>query len=346
MIDVSEIGKANLKWDALGFSYTKTPFRFHATFKDGHWSTGELLEENSLSISEGSTALNYGQGAFEGLKAFATEDGRVALFRPDMNARRLAQSAERLIMPVVPEELFLRAAKEVVKANLAFVPPFGSGASLYLRPLLIGVGDNLGIQPANEYQFVVFCSPTGPYFNAKKTSVKLVIFDEYDRAATHGIGHIKASANYAATLQAKLKAKSLGYDEVLYLDSSEHRYIDETGASNFFVIRDDLLVTPKSSSILESITRLSLVDIAKHLGITVEHRALPLEEIKAFDEAGCCGTAAVIAPVSSIQHNQEKYEFKIGHDTTYYKLGQHLTAIQQNRKDQIKAFSDWQFFID
>lgn len=345
MTNFPNIGKANLAWEQLGFSYTKTPYRFRAYYKDGQWSAGEILADNVLHISEGSTALNYGQAAFEGLKAFATQDNQAVLFRPDMNARRMAHTAQRLMMPEVPAELFIRAAQELVSANIEYLPPFGSKAALYLRPLLIGVGDNLGVQPAREYIFTIFCSPTGPYFSNADEAVKLIVFDDYDRAASHGIGHVKASANYAATLQAKMKAKAEGFGEVLYLDTEHHKYIEETGASNFFVIKDNLFVTPRSPSILEGITRLSLIDIAKEMGMTVEHRPLALSEISDFDEAGCCGTAAVLAPVSLVQHGKQCYQFEVGEQTRSHALKQQYQAVQHNQSERQEKFKGWLTFV-
>ncbi len=339
-------GTANLPWKDLGFSYVKTPYRFQAHYKNGAWSTGELVEDNTITISEGATALNYSQEAFEGLKARATADGRVAIFRPHANAERLTRSALRLAMQAVPHDLFLRAVTEVVRANAAFVPPYdGSGASFYLRPLLLGIGDKLGLQAAEEYLFRVYASPVGPYFSGNKRTIRLITCDN-DRAATRGIGHIKAGGNYAGTLLDRAKAKAAGYDDLLFLDSATRTYIDEVGSANFFAIKGNTLISAASPSILPSITRLSLLEVAPHLGLNVEERPIKLSEIADFDEVGCCGTAVVVAAISEINTPQRVYTFadEVGPQTQ--KIYNALHAIQCHTTEALPAFASWLSFVD
>ncbi|MEA4884183.1 MAG: branched-chain amino acid aminotransferase [Clostridia bacterium] len=310
---MSNVEKAVLDWSKLGFSYIKTDKRYIAHWKDGNWSEGKLIEDNVLHISEGSTALHYGQQCFEGLKSFTMADGRVAIFRPNENAKRMRRSAETLLMPQVPEEMFVNACIEVVKANMKWVPPYGHGASFYLRPLLIGVGDNLGVRPAREYTFLVLGSPVGPYFKAGLQPVNFIVTD-YDRAAPNGTGHIKVGGNYAASLLAHELAAKAGFQDAIYLDPATHTYIEEVGAANFFgITRDNRFVTPKSNSILPSITRFSLLHIAGNcLGMQVEERPVRIDSIDEFSEAGCCGTAAVISPIGAISYKGKLHVFGDG----------------------------------
>lgn len=300
----------NLNWDNLGFSYRKTDYRYISHFKDGTWDEGQLVEDNILEISEAATALHYGQAAFEGLKAFRTKDGDINIFRPIENAKRLRKSAERLLMAPFPEKRFIQAVQEVVKANEDWIPPYGHDASLYIRPLLIGSGNKIGVDPADEYIFTIFVLPVGSYFGGSLKPSHFVISD-FDRAAPKGTGAAKAAGNYGSSLMPASKAKDAGYSDAIYLDPSKHEKIEEIGSSNFFAItKDGTFVTPDSPSILPGITRHSLMQLAEEeLGLKVEHREVYVNEFENFVEAGSCGTAAVITPIASITYDDKKYEF-------------------------------------
>lgn len=303
-------GPENLNWDDLGFSYRKTDYRYISHFKNGSWDEGQLVEDNTLELNEAATALHYGQAAFEGLKAFRTKGGDINIFRPNENAKRLRQSAERLLMAPFPEVRFIQAVKEVVKANEDWIPPYGHGASLYIRPLLIGSGDKIGVGPADEYIFTVFVMPVGSYFGGSLKPAHFVISD-FDRAAPKGTGAAKAAGNYGSSLMPASKAKEAGYSDAIYLDPSQHEKIEEIGSSNFFAVtKDNTFVTPDSPSILPGITRQSLMQLAEEeLGLKVEHREVYVNEFDSFTEAGSCGTAAVITPIASITHNDKKHDF-------------------------------------
>ena len=299
--------KKNIDWANLDFSYKKTDYRFVANYKDGAWDEGELTTDDKIVMSECAGVLQYAQTVFEGLKAYTTEDGKIVIFRPDLNAKRMAESAERLRIPVYPEEKFIEAVKKVVKANEAYVPPYGSGASLYLRPYSFGSDPVIGVKPATEYQFRVLATPVGPYFKGGIKPLTIRVCD-YDRAAPHGTGHIKAGLNYAMSLYAIVDAHEQGFDENMYLDAATRTKVEETGGANFlFVTKDGTIVTPKSDTILPSITRRSLMYVAEHyLGLKVEHREVYKNELKDFAECGLCGTAAVISPVGKIvDHGEE-----------------------------------------
>ncbi|MDR5658793.1 branched-chain amino acid aminotransferase [Serpentinicella sp. ANB-PHB4] len=300
----------NIDWENLGFSYIKTDYRYISKWKDGQWDNGELVKDNNLTISEASTALHYGQQCFEGLKAYRTKDGSIQLFRPDENAKRINRSARRVLMPDVPEEKFIDACKQVVKANEHFVPPYGSGATLYLRPFLIGVGDNIGVKPAPEFLFCVFCLPVGPYFKGGLTPVNFII-SEYDRAAPYGTGEAKVGGNYAASLYPHELAVKQGFADCIYLDPATHTKIEEVGAANFFgITKDNKFITPQSPSILPSITKYSLMHIAsEYLGMEVEERDVLVDHLDEFAEAGACGTAAVITPIGGIHHKGKLHVF-------------------------------------
>lgn len=320
-------------WSQLDFSYRYVPYRFHVYWKEGNWDNGRLVKENRISIDEGAVCLHYGQEIFEGMKAQRSRDGRIFLFRPRENARRFRKSARRLMMPEVPEALFLRAIKETVIANKEYVPPHGTGASLYIRPFMIGIGENLGVRPAREYLFVVFVTPVGPYFKAGFKPIKLKVETYYDRAAAHGVGQAKAGGNYSASLYPLKLARDEGYEEVVYLDPLKHAYFEETGASNvYFVFKDNVIATPKSDSILESITRQSVMQVARNdFGYRVENRPVSVKEIDKFIEVGACGTAAVITPVGVLGYRDRVYRFyaggkKPGPVTT--RLYEYLTALQ------------------
>ena len=300
----------NIDWNNLGFNYIKTDYRYISYFKDGKWDNGTLIEDNMLSISEASTALHYGQQCFEGLKAYRTKSGKIQLFRPDENAKRLNSSLRKLLMPEIPIEKFIDACKQVVKANEHFVPPYGTGGTLYLRPLVIGIGDNIGVKPASEYIFVVFCMPVGSYFKAGMTPCNFMI-TEYDRAAPFGTGGNKVGGNYAASLHPHQIAVDRGFADCIYLDPATKKNIEEVGAANFFgITKNNEFITPKSPSILPSITKYSLMHIAEnYLGMQVYERQVPIDTIDEFIEAGACGTAAVITPIGGIEYKGKLHVF-------------------------------------
>lgn len=291
----------NIDWSKLGFGYTKTDFRYVSMWKDGAWDEGKLVEDNMISISEASTAIHYGQQCFEGLKAYRTPNGDIQLFRPDENAKRMNRSCRRILMPEMPIEKFIDAAMQVVKANEHFVPPYGTGAALYLRPYVIGVGHNLGVRPAPEFMFGIFCVPVGPYFKGGMAPVNFTIAD-MDRAAPHGTGAAKVGGNYAGSLLPHKEAVDKGFADCIYLDPATHTKIEEVGAANFFgITKDNKFVTPVSPSILPSITKYSLMHLAeKFLGMEVEERDCRVDALDEFVEAGACGTAAVITPIGGI----------------------------------------------
>lgn len=301
---------ANINWSELGFSYMKTDKRYISYWKDGKWDDGQLVEDNKLNISEASTALHYGQECFEGLKAYRTKEGSIQLFRPDENAKRMQLSCKRLLMPEVPVEKFVNACIEVVKANEKFVPPYGTGATLYLRPFLIGVGDTVGVKPATEYIFCIFCMPVGPYFKGGMAPVNFITTD-YDRAAPSGTGKAKVGGNYAGSLLPHAEAVKKGFADCIYLDPSTHTKIEEVGAANFFgITKDNKFVTPISNSILPSITKYSLLYVAKeYLGMEVEERDVLIDKLDEYVEAGACGTAAVISPIGGIEHKGKLHVF-------------------------------------
>lgn len=334
-----------IDWSNLGFSYIKTPWRFLATWKDGSWNEGELTEDNYLHIHEGSTALHYGQQCFEGLKAYRRKDGGINLFRPDENSKRMNRSAYRLRMPEVPEDFFLDAVKQVVKENQEYVPPYGSGATLYIRPLLIGVGENIGVSPAPEYIFTVFCMPVGPYFKGGLTPTNFIVSD-YDRAAPNGTGAAKVGGNYAASLLPGYEAHQRKFSDCIYLDPETHTKIEEVGSANFFgITADNEFVTPKSPSILPSITKYSLLHLAQHsLGLTPVEGDVYLNELDRFVEAGACGTAAVISPIGGIQNGEDFHVFysetEVGPQTKA--LYDQLTGIQFG---DIAAPTGWIFDV-
>ena len=299
----------DIEWEKLGFGYIKTPYRFVADFRRGKWNKGRMTTYDKIVVPESAGVLQYAQTAFEGLKAYTAKDGRIVTFRPDLNAERMNQSAARLEMPTLPEGMFMQAVEKVVSANKEFIPPYGSGASLYLRPYMFGSSPVIGVKPAEEYQFRLFATPVGPYFKGGAKPITLRVCD-YDRAAPHGTGHIKAGLNYAMSLHAIVDAHNCGFDENMYLDAATRTFVEETGGANFiFVTKDGAIVTPKSDSILPSITRRSLCYVAEnYLNMRVEHRPVTFEEVKDFAECGLCGTAAVISPVGRIfDHGEEIY---------------------------------------
>lgn len=297
-----DIRPENIDWENLGFSYIKTDYRFISYWEDGEWDEGELTTDNKVHIEEGSTALHYGQQCFEGMKAYRTSDGSIQLFRPYENAKRMRRSCERLLMAEYPEDKFVEAVKKVVKANEEWVPPYGTGSSLYIRPYMIGVGDNIGVSAAKKYIFSVFVMPVGPYFKGGLTPTNFVVTD-YDRAAPKGTGAAKVGGNYAGSMMPGAEAKKNGFSDAVYLDPETHTKIEEVGSANFFgITHDDVFVTPDSPSILPSITKYSLLWLAEHrLGLKVEEGDVYVNELDRFKEAGAMGTAAVVAPIGGLQ---------------------------------------------
>ena len=327
--------KKNIDWSNLGFGYVKTDYRFVSDFKDNAWDEGRMSQDETVVINECAGVLQYAQTVFEGMKAYTTQDGRIVTFRPDLNASRLADSARRLEMPVFPEDRFVEAVVNTVKANAAYVPPYGSGATLYIRPYMFGTNPVIGVKPADEYQFRIFTTPVGPYFKGGVKPLTIRISD-FDRAAPHGTGHIKAGLNYAMSLHAIMDAHTQGYDENMYLDAATRTKVEETGGANFlFITKDGKVVTPKSDSILPSITRRSLMYVAKeYLGLEAEEREVYLDEVKDFAECGLCGTAAVISPVGKIVDHGKEICFPSGMDAmgpVTQKLYETLTGIQMGR---------------
>jgi branched-chain amino acid aminotransferase len=334
--------KKNIDWANLGFGYIKTDYRYVSNFKEGAWDAGVITEDDKVVLSECAGVLQYAQTCFEGLKAYTTEDGKIVCFRPDLNAERMEDSAKRLEMPVFPKERFVDAVVQVVKANAAFVPPYGSGATLYIRPYMFGSNPVIGVKPADEYQFRILTTPVGPYFKGGAKPITIKVSD-FDRAAPHGTGHIKAGLNYAMSLHAIVTAHEEGFAENMYLDAATRTKVEETGGANFiFVTKDNKVVTPKSSSILPSITRRSLLYVAKeYLGLEVEEREVFFDEVKDFAECGLCGTAAVVSPVGKIVDHGKEICFPAGMEKmgpTTQKLYDTLTGIQMGR---IEAPEGW-----
>lgn len=334
--------KKNIDWENLGFAYQKTDKRFVANYKNGAWDDGVLTDDAMITMSECAAVLQYAQTCFEGLKAYTTEAGRIVMFRPDLNAARMEDSCRRLIMPVYPQDKFVEAVAKTVEANAAYVPPYGSGASLYIRPYMFGINEVIGVKPAEEYQFRVFTTPVGPYFKGGVKPLTIKVSD-FDRAAPHGTGNIKAGLNYAMSLYPIVTAHEEGFDENMYLDPGSRTYVEETGGANFiFVTKDNTIVTPLSDSILPSITRRSLMVVAeKYLGLKVEHRKVRFDEVKDFVECGLCGTAAVISPVGKIVNHGEKICLPSGMDKMgpiTQKLYDTLTGIQMGH---IEAPEGW-----
>lgn len=332
----------NLDWGNLGFSYMKLPYRYLAYYKNGRWEKGELTEDATLHMSESSPCLHYGQQAFEGMKAYRTKDGSVQLFRPDQNAKRLQRTSDRLLMPQVPTDMFVDAVKQVVRANEEYVPPYGTGGTLYIRPLLLGIGDIIGVKPADEYIFTVFAMPVGNYFKGGLQPTNFLIQEEYDRAAPHGTGAAKVGGNYAGSFVPGQYAKTNGFSDVIYLDPATHTKIEEVGSANFFgITADNEFITPLSPSILPSITKYSLLYLAEHrLGMKAIEGDIFIDDLDKFVEAGACGTAAVISPIGGVQHGDEFHVFysetEVGPVTR--KLYDELTGIQFG---DVKAPEGW-----
>ena len=334
--------KKILDWENIGFSYIQTDKRYVSNYKDGKWDEGVLTDDANITMNECAGVLQYAQTCFEGMKAYTTEDGRIVTFRPDLNAQRMEDSCRRLEMPVYPQDKFVEAVVETVKANAAYVPPYGSGATLYIRPFMFGIDSIIGVKPANEYQFRVFTTPVGPYFKGGVKPITICVSD-FDRAAPHGTGHIKAGLNYAMSLHAIVTAHANGFDENMYLDSATRTKVEETGGANFiFVTKDNKVVTPHSDTILPSITRRSIMYVAEHyLGLEVEERDVYFDEVKDFAECGLCGTAAVISPVGKGVDHGKEICFPSGMEKmgpTIQKLYDTLTGIQMGH---IEAPEGW-----
>ena len=334
--------KKDIDWGNLGFAYMPTDKRFVANYKNGAWDDGTLTSDPNVVLNECACVFQYSQSCFEGLKAYTTEDGHIVTFRPDLNAERMANSARRLEMPAYPEDKFVEAVVKTVEANEAYVPPYGSGATLYIRPYMFGSNAVIGVKPAEEYQFRILTTPVGPYFKGGAKPLTIRVSD-FDRAAPHGTGHIKAGLNYAMSLHAIVSAHQEGYDENMYLDAATRTKVEETGGANFiFVTKDGTVVTPKSDSILPSITRRSLMYVAEHyLGLKAETREVYFDEVKDFAECGLCGTAAVISPVGKIVDHGKEICFPSGMTEmgpVTKKLYETLTGIQMGR---IEAPEGW-----
>ena len=344
-----EVSKKNLDWGDLGFDYIKTDFRYSALYENGEWSAGSLISDEQIVIHEGAPSLHYAQQCFEGMKAQTTADGSVCLFRPALNWERMNATAPRLLIPPVPEELFLNAIEETIRANYPWIPPYGSGAALYVRPMLIGVGENLGLKPAEKYEFRVFVSPVGPYYKNSGMAVISLAVSKFDRAAPNGTGKYKAGANYAGGLLATLNAQDLGANEALYLDSAQNRYIDEAGSANIVIFtKDQKLITPSSEAILPSITRRSVMELAEsELSLSTEARPIELRaEFANFQEMAACGTAAVIAPVGKVWFDNDwRTVFQDGESVgpIMSELYELLVGIQRGEKED--KFG-WLYSID
>lgn len=334
--------KKNIDWSNIGFGYMPTDYRYVSMYQNGSWDEGVLTSDPNITLNECACVLQYAQTCFEGLKAYTTEDGHIVTFRPDLNGERMENSAKGLEMPPFPKERFVDAITKVVEANAAFVPPYGSGATLYIRPYMFGYDSIIGVKPANIYQFRVFCTPVGPYFRGGAKPITIRVSD-FDRAAPHGTGHIKAGLNYAMSLHAIVDAHKNGFDENIYLDPQTRTKIEETGGANvIFITKDGKLVTPKSNSILPSITRRSILQVARdYLGMETEEREIYLDEVKDFAECGLCGTAAVISPVGKIVDHGKEICFPAGMEKmgpVTQKLYETLTGIQMGH---IKAPEGW-----
>lgn len=331
-----------IDWKNLEFGYSKADYNIRCWYRSGKWGELEVSDSENITLHIAATTFHYGQEAFEGLKAFRGKDGKIRVFRMEENAKRMQQSAKGVMMAEVPTELFTDVVRKVVKLNERFVPPYESGASLYIRPLLIGTGPQIGVKPSDEYLFMVMVMPVGPYFKAGFKPTDLVIYREYDRAAPLGTGKVKVGGNYAASLVAGDRAHHNGFSSVLYLDAREKKYIDECGPANFFAIKGNSYITPKSSSILPSITNMSLRQLANDLGMNVEERQIPVEELAEFDEVGACGTAAVISPVKRIYDadNNKEYLFGTEPGKVSVKLYEKLRGIQYGTESDLHNWTE------
>ncbi len=331
-----------IKWDKIPFGYKKTNYNTRCYFKNGKWGVINTSDSEHVDIHIAATCLHYGQEAFEGLKAFRGADGKIRIFRWEENWKRMNSSADAILMEKIPKQVFFESMKKVIELNEEFIPPYNSGASLYIRPLLIGTGAQIGVKPADEYLFMILVTPVGPYFKAGFKPVNMIIERDSDRAAPLGTGHVKVGGNYAAGLKAMQKAHKGNYASVIFLDAKEKKYIDECGPANFFGIKNNTYITPKSETILPSITNKSLIELSKHLGLKTERRAISLEEIDSFEEIGACGTAAVISPVGRIDDPKMNKSYIISKNSKVgevsIKLYNLLRAIQEGDE---KDIFDW-----
>jgi len=332
----------NIDWKTLPFGYYPTDFNVRVTYKNGAWQEPEISDSEFIPVHMAATGLHYGQESFEGLKAYRGADGKVRLFRWQENAKRMQKSADGIMMAKVPEDMFGDVIRKTIRLNVKYIPPYGNGASLYIRPLLFGIGPQVGVKPANEYMFMVFVTPVGPYFKEGFKPVSVEIVRDYDRAAPLGTGHIKVGGNYAASMRPADRAHKEGFASVLFLDSLEKKYIDEAGPANFFGIKNNTYITPKSVSILPSITNMSIEQIAKDLGLKVERRQVPVEELETFEEAGACGTAAIISPIGRIvdRESGKIYEYGDVPGPVSTKLYKQLRAIQEGTVEDIHGWTE------
>lgn len=339
--------KQDIDWENLDFGYRQTTYRYVANYKDGAWDEGSLITDPNIVMNECACVLQYAQTVFEGLKAYETKDHKIVIFRPDLNAQRMIDSETRLEMPAFPKERFVDAVKQVVRANADFVPPYGTGATLYIRPYMFGINPVIGVKPASEYQFRIFTTPVGAYFKGEVKPLTICVSD-FDRAAPHGTGDIKAGLNYAMSLHPLVKAHEDGFDENMYLNSSTRTYVEETGGANFlFVTKDNKIVTPKSDSILPSVTRRSLTYLAEHyLGMEVEHRPVRFDEVKDFAECGLCGTAAVISPVGKINDHGREICFPSGMDKIGPVCGKLRKMLMDIQEENIEGPEGWVVEVD
>ena len=332
----------NIDWTKIGFGYTKTDFNVRCYYRDGKWGALEVSGSDMINLHMAATCLHYGQEVFEGLKAFKGKDGKIRVFRMQENARRMQSSCQGILMPPIPEDLFKEAVRLAINKNSSYVPPYGSGASLYIRPLVIGTGPEIGVKPAREYLFIIFVMPVGPYFPEGFKPTDLLIVRHYDRAAPLGTGKYKVGGNYAASLVAGEEAHEGGYSAVLYLDAREKKYIDECGPANFFAIKNNTYITPESESILPSITNKSLVQIAQDFGLKIERRKIPVEELNDFEEVGACGTAAVISPIKRIHDADLNLDYNYSNEPGPWsvKLYERLKGIQTGDEPDTHGWVD------
>lgn len=335
----------NINWSELGFAYMKTPYNVRCVYKDGKWGELEISSSEYINMHMAASCLHYGQEAFEGLKAFRGVDGKVRIFRLEDNAKRMISSSEYLEMAQLPVDIFSQAILKVVELNADFIPPYESGASLYIRPLIIGTGAQVGVKPANEYTFIVFVTPVGPYFKGAEKRIKAVVYRNYDRAGANGTGHVKAGGNYASSMKSTVISHNEGYDAVIYVDPREKKYIDECGAANFFGIKNGRYITPTSTSILPSITNMSLMQLAQDMGLKAERAKISLEELPTFEEAAACGTAAVLTKIERIDDPEKgiNYEFKPVANSWCDKLYNAYRDIQYGRA---KDTHNWITFVN
>lgn len=335
---------SKIDWKNLKFEYSETNCHIRATWRNGEWSELEAVNGNSINLHIAASALHYGQSAFEGLKAFGGKDGRPRIFRPQENAARLQASARRVCMPEVPTQMFLDACDMVVKENSDFLPPYGTGASMYLRPLLFGSGQVMGVSPAQEYTFILLCMPVGAYYQGGLQSVEAMVVDGYDRAAPLGVGNVKVAGNYASGMLPGNIAKKEGYPVALYLDAKEHKYIDEFATSNFIAINDGKYITPSSATILPSITNRSLMQLAEDIGLVVERRPIELEEVTGFEGAAACGTAVVLTPVSKIHTSRKDYT--VGDGSIHPKFQELYDLMQGIQFGEIEDKHNWVHIVE